>query len=153
VLLAWIAWRAPRGRKLLCGVALVAAYAIVVSPATIRNYAVSGDVVLITSGGGEVFYTGNNEHASGHYRPPAFVRPDPFFEHEDFRAEAARRLGRPAGSITRKESDAFWWREGMRFVTGDPVRYLRLLWDKITTYFTAYERPDNYSYYNFSVFL
>lgn len=153
VLLAWIAMRAPRGRRLACGAALLIAYAIVVAPATIRNYAVSGDFVLITSGGGEVFYTGNNEQASGHYRPPAFVRPDPFFEHEDFRAEAARRLGRPSGAITRKESDAFWWREGMKFITGHPARYLALLWDKITTYFTAYERPDNYSYYNFRVFL
>lgn len=153
VLLAWIAWRAPRGRVLQCCTALLVGYVIVVSPATIRNYAVSGDFVLITSGGGEVFYTGNNELASGHYRPPAFVRPDPFFEHEDFRTEAARRLGRPAGAITRKESDAFWWREGMRFITTHPGRYLALLWDKFTTYFTAYERPDNYSYYNFSVFL
>src|SRR6185436_19117934 len=140
VLLAWIAWRAPRGRKLLCGVALVAAYAIVVSPATIRNYAVSGDVVLITSGGGEVFYTGNNEHASGHYRPPAFVRPDPFFEHEDFRAEAARRLGRP---VSRRESDAFWWSEGTRFIREHPGKWLSILGGKLTTYFRDYERPDN----------
>ena len=41
----------------------------------------------------------------------------------------------------------------MRFITEDPGRYLVLLWDKITTYFTAYERPDNYSYDNFRVFL
>ncbi|HEY3174909.1 MAG TPA: glycosyltransferase family 39 protein [Candidatus Polarisedimenticolia bacterium] len=152
-LLAWIAFRAPAGRRLACAGALLGGFALTVAPATLRNYTLSGDFVLITSGGGEVFYTGNNEHASGHYRPPAFVRPDPFFEHEDFRAEAARRLGRPPGAITRKESDAFWWAEGMRFITGHPAMYLALLWDKLSTYFTAYERPDNYSYYNFRVFL
>jgi 4-amino-4-deoxy-L-arabinose transferase-like glycosyltransferase len=152
-LLGWIAWRSQGARRLACVAALVGGFALTVAPATLRNYAVSGDFVLITSGGGEVFYTGNNEYASGHYRPPAFVRPDPFFEHEDFRTEAARRLGRPPGSITRKESDAFWWQEGMRFITGHPGRYLALLWDKVTTYFTAYERPDNYSYYNFREFI
>ncbi len=152
-LLAWVAWRAPAGRRIAGGLALVAAFACVVAPATIRNYAVSGDFVLITSGGGEVFYTGNNEYASGHYRPPAFVRPDPSFEHEDFRIEAARRLGRAPGDITRKESDAFWWGEGMRFIREHPGRYVSLLWDKLSTYLNDYERPDNFSYGNFREFV
>jgi len=152
-LLIWIAWRgwglswgALAGRAAL----LLAGFLAVVSPATIRNYIVSGDFVLITTGGGEVFYTGNNEQASGKYQPPSFVRPDPFFEHEDFRAEAARRLGHP---VTRKESDAFWWREGLRFITSHPAAYARLMVDKVATYFNAYERPDNYSYENFRRFI
>jgi len=152
-LLAWIAWRAPRGRRLVPGAALAAAFALMVAPATIRNYMVSGDLVLITSGGGEVFYTGNNEFASGHYRPPAFVRPDPFFEHEDFRVEAARRLGIPPERITRRESDAFWWSEGLRFIRAHPARYAALLWDKLSTYLNDYERPDNFSYENFRLFV
>ncbi|HKY31988.1 MAG TPA: tetratricopeptide repeat protein [Candidatus Polarisedimenticolia bacterium] len=147
---AWIAWRAPRGRKLAGCAALTAAWAAAVAPATLRNLAVAGEAVLITSGGGEVFYTGNNEFASGKYRPPAFMRPDPFYEHEDFRAEAARRLGRP---VTRAESDAFWWREGMRFIRENPGRWMALLGDKLLTFFTGYERPDNYSYENFSRFV
>ncbi len=149
-LLVWIGWRAPRGRKLIGGVSLLAGFACAVAPATIRNYAVSGDFVLITTGGGEVFYTGTHELASGKYTPPGFVRPDPFFEHEDFRAEAARRLGHP---VTRKESDAFWWREGLRWIAENPSRYALLLWDKLMTYFNDYERPDNFSYYNFREFV
>lgn len=152
LLLAWIAWRgrdAPwRTRAARCA-ALAAGFAIVVSPVTLRNYLVSGDFVLVTTGGGEVFYTGNNEGASGKYQPPDFVRPDTFFEHEDFRAEAARRLGHP---VTRKQSDAFWWKEGVRFIAGHPASYAALLWDKLTTYFNDFERPDNYSYYNFGRF-
>lgn len=156
LLLAWILWRArpaSRRHRLACAVALIAGWACVVAPATMRNYAASGEFVLITSGGGEVFYTGNNEFASGKYRVPAFVRPDPFFEHQDFRAEAARRLGRPVESLSRAESDAFWWREGLRFIAQHPRRYLWLLWDKLATYFTAYERPDNYSLENFREFV
>ncbi|HET9480884.1 MAG TPA: glycosyltransferase family 39 protein [Candidatus Polarisedimenticolia bacterium] len=149
-LLAWAAWRAPRGRRAAAVAAILGGFVLAVAPATLRNYAVSRELVLITSGGGEVFYTGNNEHASGKYRPPAFVRPDPFFEHQDFRAEAARRLGRP---VTRRESDAYWWGEGIRFIRENPARYAALLWDKLATYFTGYERPDNYAYENFRRFV
>ncbi len=127
----------------------VAAYAVTVLPVTARNVAVAGEFVLITSAGGENFYTGNNEQASGRYRPPAFVRPDPFFEHEDFRREAARRLGRP---LTRKEASRFWWHEGLRFIRANPGRALWLLWDKFGVFFNGFERPDNFSYYNFRLF-
>jgi len=149
-LLAWIAWRSPRGRRLAAGAILLTAFAVVVAPATIRNYRVSGELVLITSGGGEVLYTGTWEGASGKYAPPLFVRPNPFYEHEDFRQEAARRLGRP---VSRRESDAYWWKESFRLIRDDPARYAWLLWDKLATYFNSYERPDNYSYYNFALFV
>ncbi len=147
---AWILWRAPRGAKLAGTAALVLGWGAAIAPATARNYFVAGEAVLITSGGGEVFYTGNNEFASGEYRPPAFVRPDPFFEHEDFRAEAARRLGRP---VSRRESDAFWWSEGTRFIREHPGRWLSILCGKLVTYFRNYERPDNYAYENFRQFI
>ncbi len=123
--------------------------AAAVAPAAARNVAVSGEYVLITTGGGENFYTGNHEHASGRYSPPPFVRPDPFFEHEDFRREAARRLGR---EVTRSESSRFWWREGLRSMTESPGRFLWLIGDKFAVFFNAFERPDNFSYYNFRVF-
>ncbi|HET6371902.1 MAG TPA: glycosyltransferase family 39 protein, partial [Candidatus Polarisedimenticolia bacterium] len=150
ILLVWILRRAPKRSKILCAAALVCGVVCAVAPATLRNFAVAKEFVLITSGGGEVFYTGNNEFASGKYRVPSFVRPDPFFEHEDFRAEAARRTGR---QLTRRESDAFWWREGVRFIKENPRRYAALLWDKLATYLNDFERPDNYSYQNFARFV
>jgi tetratricopeptide (TPR) repeat protein len=150
LLVVWILWRAPRGARLAGAAALVAGWTVIVAPATLRNLRVAGEFVLITSGGGEVFYTGNNPHASGKYRPPSFVRPDPFFEHEDFRSEASRRLGR---AVTRRESDAYWWSEGMRFIRENPGRWAALLVDKLATYFTDYERPDNYAFDNFRRFV
>lgn len=125
---------------------LLAGYGAIVLPVTARNVLVAGEYVLITSAGGENFYTGNNENASGRYAPPSFVRPDPFFEHEDFRQEAARRAGHP---LTRREASSFWWSEGRRFVAENPGRALWLVWDKFGVFFNAFERPDNFSYYNF----
>jgi len=126
-----------------------AAWGAAILPATVHNYLATREVVLITTGGGENFYTGNHEGASGRYGPPAFVRPDPVYEHDDFRMEAARRLGHP---VTRSESSRYWWREGMRYVVGQPAAYLRLLWDKFSVFWNAYERPDNFSYENFRKF-
>lgn len=150
IFVAWTLWRALPRRRLTCAGALLAGFIVAVIPAAARNYHVSGEYVLITSGGGEVFYTGNNEHATGRYGPPAFVRPDPFFEHEDFRAEASRRLGHP---VTRAESDAFWWHEGLRFIRENPLRWAGIVVEKLSVYMNDYERPDNYSYDNFQRFI
>ena len=139
------AWRA----RLIAGAALVAGTILPILPATIRNVAVAREFVLITSLGGENFYTGNSEIASGRYTPPPFVRPDPQFEHEDFRQEAARRAGRP---LTRREASDFWYREGIRFITSSPGKYLSLVWDKFTVFWNDFERPDNLSIYNFKRF-
>lgn len=152
VLLLWLGW--PRegegmARRIKLAGVFVAGYAAVVLPVTARNIAVSGELVLITSAGGENFYTGNNPSASGRYSPPPFVRPDPFFEHEDFRVEAARRASRP---LTRREASRYWWKEGVRFIVENPGRYAWLVWDKFSVFFNSFERPDNFFYGNFRLF-
>lgn len=152
VLLAWLLWprRGEALRRRLAPAALfVAGYAAMVLPVTARNILVAGEPVLITSAGGENFYTGNHLGSSGRYSPPPFVRPDPFFEHEDFREEAARRLGRP---VTRREASRYWWGEGLRFIRENPGAFAALLWDKFSVFTNAFERPDNFSYYNFKRF-
>lgn len=152
ILLVWLlvprageTWKVGLPAALL----FMAGYAAAVLPVTMRNVAVSGEYVLITSAGGENFYTGNNPAASGRYNPPPFVRPDPFLEHEDFRVEAARRLGRP---VTRREASRYWWGEGLRFIKNEPGRFVWLLWDKLAVFLNAFERPDNFSYANFRLF-
>jgi Flp pilus assembly protein TadD/4-amino-4-deoxy-L-arabinose transferase-like glycosyltransferase len=150
--LAWTLWPragAPLRPRLAAALALAAGTALPILPATARNVMVAREWVLITSLGGENFYTGNSPVASGRYTPPPFVRPDPQYEHEDFRREAARRAGRP---LTRKEASRFWYQEGLRFIRENPGRYLRLLADKLEVFFNDFERPDNISFYNFRRF-
>ncbi len=132
------------------GFARVAAFAagtlIVVAPVAARNYHVSGRLVLLTTGGGEVFYIGNNERADGRYSPPPFVRAAAVEEHEDFRVEAARRLGVPRASLTRQDSSAFWFREGLAWIRGHPADFAALLGRKLMIFWNHYELPDNQSY-------
>jgi len=116
---------------------------LVVAPVTIRNYAVSGEIVLLTTGGGEVFFIGNNADANGLYVPPPFVRPDPAYEHADFVARASEIAGRDLSAM---ESSWFWFHEGMRFVTGEPLAWARLLGRKFIHFWNWYELPDNLDY-------
>jgi len=146
VLAAWCfaTWPRPAWRARLGAAALLLLGAgVALAPVALRNLAVSGAPVLLTSGGGEVFYLGNYEQANGAYLPPPFVRPAPAFEHEDFRAEARRRSGLP---LTRAEASRFWFREGARAIAASPGRWLRLESRKLALFWNARELPDNYSY-------
>lgn len=112
-------------------------------PVTARNYAVSGELVLLTTGGGEVFFIGNNPDANGLYVPPAFVRPDPRYEHADFIARASEIAGR---TLSPMESSWFWFREGMAWIVSEPLAWAGLLARKLLHFWNWYELPDNLDY-------
>jgi len=133
-------WR--RGR-LRAAAGFAAGAFLIIAPVTIRNYAASGEFVLLTTGGGEVFFIGNNADANGLYVPPPFVRPDPKYEHADFVDRASEIAGR---ALSPMESSWFWFREGMRFVTGEPLAWARLLSRKFIHFWNWYELPDNLDY-------
>ncbi len=116
---------------------------LMVAPVTARNWAVAREFVLLTTGGGEVFYIGNNPDANGLYVPPAFVTPDPKFEHADFIKRASENAGR---TLTPMQSSWFWFREGMTFIKDEPLAWVRLLWLKTVHFWNFYELPDNLDY-------
>jgi 4-amino-4-deoxy-L-arabinose transferase-like glycosyltransferase len=127
-----------------------AGVAAAILPVTLRNYAVSGEVVLLTAGGGEVFYIGNNPEADGKYSPPPFVRATSGVEHEDFRTEAAARLGHP---VTRREASSYWLGQGLRWISGHPLDEAILLSRKFLIFLNAYELPDNQNFYHHRLFV
>jgi tetratricopeptide (TPR) repeat protein len=149
VLALLAAWLAGGGggalapRRLRAAGAFALGAALVILPVTIRNFAVSREVVLLTTGGGEVFFIGNNHDANGLYVPPAFVRPDPRYEHADFVARATEIAGHPLSPM---ESSWFWFHEGLKYISGDPLAWTRLLWLKFVHFWNWYELPDNLDY-------
>ena len=130
-----------RGLRSAGGFALGAALCI--APVTLRNAIVAHEFVLLTTGGGEVFYIGNNAEANGLYVPPPFVRPDPRYEHADFVQRAAEIAGRP---LTAMQSSWFWFNEGLRYIAGRPLDWLGLLSRKMIHFWNVYELPDNLDY-------
>jgi tetratricopeptide (TPR) repeat protein len=123
--------------------ALTLGTVVVIAPVTIRNWVVSKEFVLLTTGGGEVFFIGNNADANGLYVPPPFVRPDPKYEHADFIDRGSEIAGHP---LTPMESSWFWFREGAKFIADSPLQWLRLEGRKLFFFWNWYELPDNLDY-------
>ncbi|HYS05792.1 MAG TPA: tetratricopeptide repeat protein [Candidatus Dormibacteraeota bacterium] len=132
-----------RRRGLLAAGAFTLGTVLMIVPVTVRNWAVSHEFVLLTTGGGEVFFIGNNADANGLYVPPPFVRPDPKYEHADFVARASEISGK---RVTAMQSSWFWFDQGMQFIKEEPLSWLRLIGRKFVQFWNFYELPDNLDY-------
>jgi tetratricopeptide (TPR) repeat protein len=132
------------GRKVRACLLFTLGAAAGILPVTARNYAVGKELALLTTGGGEVFYIGNNADANGRYLPPPFVHATPEQEHDDFIAKASELSGR---KLTPGESSRFWLNQGLQWIGSNPGAWMKLLVRKLMIFWNAYELPDNYNYY------
>lgn len=124
---------------------LAAGIVITVFPVALRNRVVGGEWVMTVASGGMNFWTGNNSTANGAYVGAPFITSEEMqYEREDFVNEASRRAGK---QLTIKESSAFWYREGLAFITANPERFLKLLYRKFVAYWHDIELPSDINYY------
>ncbi|MEA1926838.1 MAG: tetratricopeptide repeat protein, partial [Candidatus Auribacterota bacterium] len=114
---------------------------IIIIPAGFYFSPGPGEGGFISTHGGENFYIGNNPGATGAGRIPEFARGTPALQHNDFLYEAQRQAGR---KLTPGENSRFWFREGIRFATGHPFTFLKMLFFKIYLFFSANTISDNY---------
>lgn len=112
-------------------------------PATIHNWVVAKELILVTSGGGEVFYMGHGPAADGYYRAPDFVRPHPLVEHEDFRREAERRTGH---AMSQGGSSRYWLKEAIAYAVSHPVHEVGLLYRRFAILLNDFEVSDSENY-------
>jgi 4-amino-4-deoxy-L-arabinose transferase-like glycosyltransferase len=136
--------RLPAGGRRAAALFL-AGFACALAPVAWRNHHVAGAWVLTTTQGGQNFYIGNNPaNLSGSYGTLPFVRGNPAFEEDDFRAEAERRAGRPldAGAVSR-----FWYGEALRFLAARPDVAVELALRKVALFFNDFEISDNQDQY------
>lgn len=117
---------------------------LIVSVAVIRNSLVAG-VTATTTNMGQNFFIGNHAgNTTGTYSPPSFLRPDPRFEEDDFRAEAERRLGR---QLDPQEISSYWRREAFAEMAEHPGLTLERTFKKVRLFWHDYEVPDNGNMY------
>jgi tetratricopeptide (TPR) repeat protein len=129
------------GSELVVTLCAALGIALAVAPATLRNAVVAGKpLTLITAHGGETFYVGHRRGADGSNLQPDFVRSGPRTEHEDFRREASRRLGREVDLAT---SSAFWRRQAWAEIAADPGAWFKLFGKKAWLLLNDYEKGDN----------
>lgn len=134
-------------RRASLAAAVLAGAALLVLPATVRNWAVSGDLVLVNSTGGILMYTGWNPEATGVYTVPSVLpralADDPIEQKDAYRALAEQRTGR---TLAPSQVSAYWRGEALRYALENPGAALRLgLW-KARLFWSAFEAWDNRSF-------
>lgn len=134
----WSQARAPWLSPLCVGCGIL----LIISPITIRNRVVGGEWILVTAQGGANLYIGNNPYSDGAAGRPPYLRASPEFEQIDFHYHAEQAVGR---TLTKKEANAYWKAEAMKFICENPGTAVRLLWRKTKLFFNYYEIPDNYN--------
>jgi tetratricopeptide (TPR) repeat protein len=108
-----------------------------------RNYAVSGDFVLIASHGGLNLYIGNHDRADGTYTPVPSITPSIAGQAGDSRRVAESSAGR---SLSPAEVSAYFTRRAIEWATAHPADALRLTIRKIGILLNRVDVPLNYSY-------
>jgi 4-amino-4-deoxy-L-arabinose transferase-like glycosyltransferase len=121
---------------------------LIIIPITIRNYILSGDVVLIASQGGINFYLGNNFAADG-FSATMPGAPGNRWEKRDIEDPVRQEIGHPPSY---SEVDRFWYKQGVHFITSQPWDYIKLTFKKLYIFGNNIEIPNNNSFYLYEQF-
>lgn len=106
-------------------------------PVTLRNLAVSGEFVLLTTNGGINFYIGNNQDAIG-----VFVTPDEFNFAQDMSGkEYAERI--TGAELSASEASTFWYNKTLDEITDNPIKFVELIGRKFLLFFDAQPFPQS----------
>jgi len=135
------------GRGLRTGARAVGAFALGVvlgiAPATLRNLAVSGEPVLVSSHGGLNLLIGNGPGADGTYRWLDGITPSIAGQAADARRVAEREERRQLSS---GEVSAHFARKAFAWVKAQPAAASRLFARKVWYVLSGDEAPLNFSY-------
>ena len=127
----------PRRRVAIAGLVLSGTLAAV-APATIRNYVVSGEWVLVSSNGGINLYIGNNADSNGY--AVTFVEFGSCFDHGRMVRQVEDRLGH---EVSDAEASGYWTRQAWAYIKANPGRCLRLAFKKAVLFWDAREIFSN----------
>jgi tetratricopeptide (TPR) repeat protein len=133
-------WRDGRARR---GAVLVAALLAVLAANAARNYAVSGDLVLIASHGGLNLYIGNHDRADGTYTPVPGITPSIAGQAGDSARVAESSTGR---RLSPGEVSNYFARRALDWIAEHPAAAVELWIRKIRILLNRVDVPLNYSY-------
>ena len=116
---------------------------LVLSPVAIRNRAVTGEWILVSSHGGLNFLIGNHAEATGGYAAPPGVTPTIAGQSADTRRLAEAAEGR---ALTDAQVSDHFYREGWRWIRAQPGAAAALFARKLALTASRTELPLNYAY-------
>lgn len=132
-----------RGTRVARAAILLASLLAVIAVNAARNYAVSGQAVVIASHGGLNLYIGNHDRADGTYTPVAGITPSIAGQDKDATRVAESAAGR---TLTPAEVSNHFARRAIDWVTAHPTDALRLWMRKVGILLNRVNVPLNYSY-------
>ncbi len=120
---------------------------LIISPVTVRNYIKGHDLVLIASQGGMNFYIGNNPQSDGASAVLPGARTTWWGSYLDAKEMAEKSTGR---NLKPSEVSRFWYLQGLKFATGEPLRFLYLTVKKFILFWNGNELSNNRDFYFFA---
>ncbi len=117
----------PKG--LTAAGALILAALVTISPATIRNYVVARDFVLISANGGVNLFIGNHEQATGRCTShlPGIGRFGTCFDYPGIVAALEQKQGKP---LRYSEVSSYFRDRALTFIKNNPLDFLQLSLNK-----------------------
>ncbi len=144
----WVAWGAGRLRRVPAAWAgLAAATFLVIAPVTVRNYAVSGEFVPVSTYFGQNFLIGNGEDSDGYTSWTPYLQKlegtgrFSVWEYDNM----VRGLGREVGNghLTHSEASKIFFRKGLDYALAHPRRTLLLALKKMVLFWSPWEITEN----------
>jgi len=130
-------------KALVPAATLVAGMFLAIAPVTIRNFAVTGDFILVSSQGGINLYLGNNEVADGLTMVLPEVELSQDVTWDMFIPVTIAAAEKEAGrSLTDAEASSFWSGKALDFIISNPSKFLELVWKKSVYLLSGYENSD-----------
>jgi tetratricopeptide (TPR) repeat protein len=142
----WAGWIGCRRRAvrrfLLAVVGCLLGTAVAIAPATIRNYRVSGEFVLVTSNLGINFYIGNNPDAKGSVMAflPGYGSWGNCFEYPTLVENLESRLGKELNS---SQVSSYFMSEAFKWIRENPADFLSLSVKKALAFWGPEEIAHN----------
>jgi tetratricopeptide (TPR) repeat protein len=126
----------------LGGPAFVLAVVLVIAPATIRNYRVADDFVLISSNAGINLFIGNNEQADGRVSDE-IAGLGQFATCYDYPALVAKLEEQQGRALTHSEVSGYFVRQALGFIRREPLEFVKLTARKARLFWGADEVAHN----------
>ncbi len=154
VILCWSLWvwrEKGQGRQLaVMWLGFVLGSAGTIAPATIRNYVVADDFVLITSNAGINLYIGNNENSTGGYAvipEAARLGVDEMWSNFDYPKILRGVEALEGRKMKYSELSSYFTDKAIDYIRGHPGRFLKLLAIKTAYFWGPAEIPSNKEIY------
>jgi len=138
---AWAWWQSRGRRGVLYAALTLASAAVVIAPATLHNYVVSGEFIPISAQAGITFAQGNAPGATGTYTPLPNIPPARELQNEGAMRQYRRATGGPPSwtGVNR-----FFLRQGLEYWRTRPHEALVLLGRKFYWFVSGRVRSDIY---------